>query len=268
MQITFSLAYLLLAAAASCQHDGGNREADTPGVTATQPSSIATFNFSPSHVGQNSQDIANTFSLVIPAQVPTTLATSTESAPSGALLLAPPKGRRPANGLPWYLERDIKDLNTVWCVSRGHYDVSYKPFHVWALAGQIHPRHKHKFTFPTLMKEEEPGGEYEIIPRTYRVTANNYLPDVVDVKDLLCMYIRARNFGEVRPDIETGTNAMLAKIDDHTLLKIMPYPTVIKVEPLFNIHGEPHPNDWKNQQDDRPLRPVKQRPFPVPTLLP
>ncbi|KAK1706584.1 hypothetical protein BDP67DRAFT_529257 [Colletotrichum lupini] len=268
MRITLSLATLLLAAMVSCQHDGSNREADTPDATATQPSLTTPLSSaSPSHVGRNTKDIANAFSLVIPAPVPTTFITSTEPAPSEALL-APPKGRRPANGLPWYTEKDIKSVNTVWCVSRGHYDVTYRPFHVWALAGQIHPRHKHKFMFPTLMKEEEPGGEYEVIPRTYRVTANNYLPDVVDVKDLLCMYIRARNFGEIRPDIETGTNAILAKIDDHTLLKIMPYPTVIKVEPLFNIHGEPHPNDWKNQQDDRPLRPVKQRPFPVPTLLP
>ncbi|KAJ0305840.1 hypothetical protein COL5a_002642 [Colletotrichum fioriniae] len=268
MKVTSSLAYLLLAATASCQHDGGNREADSPDVTATQPMLTTAFSSaSPSHVGQNSKDIADASPLVIPTTVPTTFITSTEPAPSGALL-APPKGRRPANGLPWYTEKDIKSVNTVWCVSRGHYDVSYKPFHVWALAGRIHPRHKHKFVFHSLMKEEPVGGEYEIIPRTYRVTANDYLPDVVDVKDLLCMYIRSRNFGEIRPDIETATNAILAKIDDHTLLKIMSYPTVVKVESLFNIHGEPHPNDWKNQHDDRPLKPVKQKPIPVPTLLP
>ncbi|KAK1633337.1 hypothetical protein BDP81DRAFT_408910 [Colletotrichum phormii] len=267
MQITSSLVYLLLAATASCQQDGSNREADSLGMTATQPSLITPLaSASPSHVDENSKDIANASSPVIPIPVPTTCIISTGPAASMALFappsVAPPSVQRPPNGLPWLANKDDKDENTVWCISRSHYDVSYKPYNPWALVGQMEPRYRHKFVFPRLMKEAPANGEYEVIPRTYRITGDKWLPLFKDVRENTCMLIRARNFGEIRPDIYTRSYSMLAKIDDYTMLKMIKFKYTYKIEPLYNIYGEPHPNNWANQQDDRPLKPVKQKPIP------
>ncbi|OHE93424.1 hypothetical protein CORC01_11289 [Colletotrichum orchidophilum] len=294
MQVTSSsLTLLLFAVTASCQQDISNQETDSQGTTATHPWSFTPFIPAPPPL------IDANFEAIGDASSPATPNPSVTPAPGIAtnfktsiVTPAAPTAHH-LNPRQWRSTEDKE--NTVMCRSRARYDVRAKPFNLWTLHAGIHYRWRHKFEIPVELNSS--STDYEIIPRTYRVHLDTNIRGYAkDGLNWICDTIRARNFGEVRPDlvrpapgqrIEVKPDPRIelrppghvvwwgvfyVKADDPAFYKIIRSHVVVKIQPLFNKIGEPLPNDWVNQHDDKPLEPVvRNRPlpgyYPGPTLI-